>query len=120
MEQNKIKEILKSEGLRLTSLEVVDLINKYREIEGNKSKLEHYNFLKKIRTELGKLEKANEVNIYLVEKAHKNISLSSYIDDKNEVRTCYKGQKQKSLVLLNKEIGGKQNRLLDLTPTKYQ
>lgn len=102
MEQNKIKEILKSEGLRLTSLEVVDLINKYREIEGNKAKLSHYDFLKKIRTELGKLEKANEGNISLV-KAHKNISLSSYVDNKNEVRTCYKLNRNGILQMLASE-----------------
>lgn len=96
MEQNKIKEILKSEGLRLTSLEVVDLINKYRKIEGNKAKLEHYDFLKKIRTELGKLDKANI-------RAEGNISLGSYIDENNQVRPCYKLNRNGILQMLASE-----------------
>ena len=79
-----MNELILSKDLEMTSLEVVDLINKFRAEEGNKIELSHYNFMKKIRKEIQSLEsagyKVNEVNFYLV----------NYKDKKGEYRDCYK------------------------------
>lgn len=70
-------------NIEMLSPEVVDMINRFRAEEGNRAKLTHPNFMKKIRKEMNILKSAgfdNEVNFYLVE----------YLDKKGEKRPCYR------------------------------
>ena len=69
--------------IEMLSPQVVDMINGFRAEEGNRAKLTHPNFMKKIRKEIDILKSAgfdNEVNFYLVE----------YLDKKGEKRPCYR------------------------------
>ena len=69
--------------IEMLSPQVVDMINGFRAEEGNRAKLTHPNFMKKIRKEMNILKSAgfdNEVNFYLVE----------YLDKKGEKRPCYR------------------------------
>ena len=72
-----------AEEIEMLSPQVVDMINGFRAEEGNRAKLTHPNFMKKIRKEMNILKSAgfdNEVNFYLVE----------YLDKKGEKRPCYR------------------------------
>lgn len=63
-----MNELTLSKGLQMTSLEEVDLINKFRAEEGAKAKLTHANFMKKIKKEIESLENvgiSTKVNFYL-------------------------------------------------------
>nr|DAJ02150.1 MAG TPA: hypothetical protein [Caudoviricetes sp.] len=62
--------------ITMTSLEVVDLINKFREEEGNQKVLQHKNFMASIRSELESLENAG------VEVDELKIKPVSYKDEK--------------------------------------
>lgn len=66
-----MNELTLSKGLQMTSLEEVDLINKFRAEEGTKAKLTHANFMKKIKKEIESLE-----NVGISTKL--NFQLSSY------------------------------------------
>ena len=77
---NNVKGV---EEIEMLSPQVVDMINGFRAEEGNRAKLTHPNFMKKIRKEMNILKSAgfdNEVNFYLVE----------YLDKKGEKRPCYR------------------------------
>ena len=91
---NEIMNI--TEVVTMTSLEIVNLINKFREEEGNTTKKEHKDFMKSIRNEI---ETLNGVGI----KAEGNFSLGSYIDKNNQERPCYKMNKSGIMQMLNKE-----------------
>ena len=80
----------------MTSLEVVDLINKFRVEEGNEIVKEHKDFMKSIRNEIASLEKAGIIN-------GGNFSLVNYIDAKGEERPCYQMNKAGIMQMLNKE-----------------
>ena len=86
---------LLSVEVTMTSLEVVDLINKFREEEGNRAVLTHANFLKSIRKEIETLE-----NVGISTKV--NFYLCSYIDG-NRNYTMYKLNRDGILQMLNKE-----------------
>ncbi|MBP2027433.1 isopropylmalate/homocitrate/citramalate synthase [Acetoanaerobium pronyense] len=60
-----------------TSLELTELINQYREQEGNRKELQHYDFLKIVRDEF-----EEEIN-------QGNISVVDYKDKKGESRPMY-------------------------------
>ena len=60
-----------------TSLELVDLINQYRQQEGDRKELQHYDFLKIVRDEF-----EEEIN-------QGNISVVDYKDKKGESRPMY-------------------------------
>ena len=92
----EIQLLDKSEVATMTSLEVVELINNFREEEGNEVVLQHKNFMASIRNEVSSLEKAGIVN-------ELNFKLVSYIDAKGEVRPCYKMNKAGIMQMLNKE-----------------
>ncbi|CEP79259.1 prophage antirepressor [[Clostridium] sordellii] len=92
----EIQLLDKSEIVTMTSLEVVELINNFREEEGNEVVLQHKNFMASIRNEVSSLEKAGIVN-------ELNFKLVSYIDAKGEVRPCYKMNKAGIMQMLNKE-----------------
>lgn len=80
----------------MTSLEVVDLINKFRKEEGNEIVKEHKDFLKSIRNEIASLERAGITN-------GGNFSLVNYTDAKGELRPCYQMNKAGIMQMLNKE-----------------
>ena len=84
---NEIMNI--TEVVTMTSLEIVNLINKFREEEGNTTKKEHKDFMKSIRNEI---ETLKGVGI----KAEGNFSLGSYIDKNNPTKED--GQKWKKLL----------------------
>lgn len=86
---------LLSVEVTMTSLEVVDLINKFRAEEGNRAVLTHANFLKSIRKEIETLE-----NVGISTKV--NFYLCSYIDG-NRNYTMYKLNRDGILQMLNKE-----------------
>ena len=88
---------LLSVEVTMTSLEVVDLINKFREEEGHRATLKHYDFIKSIRKELESLANAG------VEVDERNISVVTYLDKKGEKRPCYKMNRSWVLQMCNKE-----------------
>ena len=60
-----------------TSLEIVDLINQYRQQEGDRKELQHYDFLKIVRDEF-----EEEIGVG-------NISESSYLNSQNKQQPMY-------------------------------
>lgn len=93
---NGIIKMTNEEIVTMTSLEVVELINNFREEEGNTTKKEHRDFMKSIRKEIETLEKAGITN-------GGNFSLVSYMDAKGEERPCFKMNKSGIMQMLNKE-----------------
>ena len=86
--------ILESET-RINSVELVEIINQFRQLEG-KSDLLHKNFMAKIKKEVETLESlglSNQLNFKLVE----------YVDKKGENRPCYSLNKNGMLQMLNSE-----------------
>ena len=92
---NEIMNI--TEVVTMTSLEIVNLINKFREEEGNTTKKEHKDFMKSIRNEI---ETLKGVGI----KAEGNFSLGSYIDKNNQERPCYKMNKSGIMQIDRKSV----------------
>lgn len=68
--------ILNNEEVRINSVELVELINKFRKAEGNEKELKHKTLLRDIRN-------ARIINTY-------NFKESKYTDAKGEKRLCYK------------------------------
>ena len=100
---NELMKVKTNDGkeLRITSVELVDIINQFREIEagtlGNKAKvLAHGDFSKKIRKELEVLKSLGLDN-------QGNISLVEYTDKKGETRPCYSLNRDGMLQMLNSE-----------------
>ena len=87
--------------IKMTSLELTDLINYYRKQEGNKTELLHKDLLKSIRKELKDLEKAG------IEEPEGNISPGSYEDRQGQRRPCYELDKYWIL-----EIGSKESAVI--------
>ena len=84
--------ILESET-RINSVELVEIINQFRQLEG-KSDLLHKNFMAKIKKEVETLESlglSNQLNFKLVE----------YVDKKGENRPCYSLNKNGMLQIVN-------------------
>lgn len=73
---------LMNKELRMTSVEVVEMINQFRELEGNKSLLLHKTLLEKIRKEIETLEKISIINQH-------NFLPAEYKDKKGESRLCF-------------------------------
>ena len=93
--------IIKTEDkeLRITSVELVKIINRFREEESkiaNKkvAELKHKDFMKKIRNELKVLETLGLDN-------ERNIIKSSYTDKKNQERPCYSINKDGIKIILD-------------------
>ncbi|WP_434796657.1 ORF6C domain-containing protein [Terrisporobacter vanillatitrophus] len=91
------KVIDSNQEATMTSLEVVDLINKFRLEEGNTIEKRHNDFMASIRNELGTLEKAG------TEIDERKISRGSYLDKNSQERPCYKMSKSWIMQMLNKE-----------------
>lgn len=87
--------VSEKEGIRVTSVELVDLINTFRKEEGNTVEKEHNDLMKSIRKEIELLECAG-IN-------QGNFSLVTYVDKKGETRPCYSMNKAGALQMLNKE-----------------
>lgn len=101
-----------------TSLELVNLINQYREQEGNRKELQHYDFLKIVRDEF-----EEEIN-------QGNISVVDYMDKKGESRPMYILNLSQSRQVLVREskfvrkaviayIDKLENKLLNQLPQDY-
>ncbi|MDZ4910895.1 hypothetical protein GNF68_18255, partial [Clostridium perfringens] len=80
----------------MTSLEVVELINRFRLEEGNETVKRHDVLLRDIRNELKILEQVGITNDH-------NFVEVNYIDAKGEERPCYQMNKAGIMQMLNKE-----------------
>lgn len=78
-----MNNIIPSNTVSMTSLEVVDLINRFRELEGSRKKLVHENFLKKCRKELETMESLGLIGAV-------NIYGTNYKDKQGKIRPCFK------------------------------
>lgn len=90
-----MNELMNNE-FTMTSLEVVDLVNKLRKEEGNTTKKEHKTLMRDIRKELEDLANAGVKDEY-------NFVLISYIDNSNREKPCYSMTKAGIMQMLNKE-----------------
>lgn len=88
---------LLSVEVTMTSLEVVDLINKFREDEGHRAVLKHKSFMQSIRTELESLANAG------IEVGEQNILPAEYIDSQGKKRPCYRMNRFWIMLMCNKE-----------------
>ena len=68
--------------IRMTSVEVTEMINQFREMEDNKSELRHSDLMRKIDKEAETMKSLGFNN-------QRNISLVEYLDKKGETRPCY-------------------------------
>lgn len=82
--------------ITMLSLEVVDLINRFRIEEGNRKELLHKNFMASIKNEIETLEKSGI-------RAGLNFQLGKYADKNNQKRPCYQMNKSGVMQMLNKE-----------------
>lgn len=100
MENNK-KEMTLIDGVEfaedetITSVDLVRIINVFREQE-NRKELLHKSFMEKIRKELETLENAGI-------KGEQNILPSSYINSQNKEQPCFKLTRDGMLQMLNSE-----------------
>lgn len=86
---------LLSVEITMTSLEVVDLINKFREEEGNKKPKRHDRFLQDIREQIEIIKSQEEGLHGLVESSYKNTQ--------NKEQPCYIMNRFWIMLMLNKE-----------------
>ena len=87
--------------IRITSVELVEVINEFRKLESDTTgkkytELLHKDFMKKIRTELETLKT-------LGLGGERNISPSSYINSQNKEQPCYSLNRDGMLEMLNSE-----------------
>lgn len=82
--------------VRITSVELVEMINTFRKEEGNAVEKEHSDLMKSIRKEIETLENAGI-------KDGGNFSLISYQDAYGRDKPCYSMNKAGALQMLNKE-----------------
>ena len=99
--ENKLLNLTNDKELRITSVELVDIINDFRKLESETvgksfKKLAHYDFYKKIEKELKVLESVGL-------GGDGNISESSYFDSQNKEQPCYSLNKDGMLQMLNSE-----------------
>ena len=99
--ENKLMTLTNDKELRITSVELVDIINEFRKLESESTKrvyveLQHSDFMKKIRKELDVLKTLGVDN-------GGNISLVEYRDSKGEIRPCYSLNRDGMLQMLNSE-----------------
>ena len=80
----------------ITSVDLVEIINYFRDVEKTKAVLQHNDFIKKIRKEIKTLESLG------LEPAG-NFSFGSYKDKQNQERPCYLLNKDGMLIMLNSE-----------------
>ncbi|NEZ94241.1 hypothetical protein EXM69_20465 [Clostridium botulinum] len=91
---NKLSVLNKKE-LTITSVELVDIINEFRKLEGNRAELQHKSFIAKIKNELETLK-----NLKI---SQQNIFPSNYIDSRGKQQPCYELTRDGMLQMLNSE-----------------
>ena len=79
----------------ITSVDLVEIINYFRNVEKKETMLQHKDFMTKIRKEIKTLE-----SLGLDER---NFSLISYTDKQNREKPCYLLNKDGMLIMLNSE-----------------
>lgn len=84
-----------NDDIKIKSTELVDLINQFREQEGNKIELSHKNFMAKIKRELEILSSNGFSQL--------NIKPAEYMDEQNKPRPCYELNRNGMLQMLNLE-----------------
>lgn len=87
--------VSEKEGIRVTSVELVDLINRFRKEEGNETEKQHNHLMRDIRNEIEVLERAGI--------GQSNFGQSSYINSQGKMQPCYFMNKAGALQMLNKE-----------------
>ena len=87
--------VIKNNEMRITSVELVGIINQFRELE-NRKELLHKSLMKKIRTEL---ETLNMLGL----NGEQNFLLSYYINLQNKEQPCYDVNRDGMLQILNSE-----------------
>ena len=90
-----MNNLMLNNNITMTSLEVVDLVNKLRAEEGNDKVKRHDVLMRDIRNEIKALESIGIADHKFVE--------GSYIDKQNQERPCYILNKQGIMQMLNKE-----------------
>lgn len=75
-------EIMANKEVRMTSVELVDMINQFRKMEGNRSELLHKNLISKISKEIETLDS-------LGFRGQLNFKPSSYVNSQNKEQPCY-------------------------------
>lgn len=93
---NGIIKMTNEEIVTMTSLEVVELINNFREEEGSEVILQHKTFMASIRNEIKKLKNAGV-------EVEQNFKPYSYIAENGKTNPCYKMNKAGIMQMLNKE-----------------
>lgn len=91
-----MSELILDKEIRMTSLEVVELINNFRREEGNEVLKKHDDMLKSIRKEMEALKNAGIKDVG-------NFSETTYKDSYNRNKPCYKINKAGIMQMLNKE-----------------
>lgn len=89
--------------IKMNHIEVTELINRFREIEGNRKELLSKNFLTKIRNEI---EIMKELNIF----NELNFKPVEYKDKKGEMRPTFLMNRDGILQMCASEYGGCGNR----------
>ena len=69
--------VLANNEIRIKSVELIDIINQFRELEEGRSKLLHKDLMKKIRKELE------------IVQNQQNFNKSTYINKQNKIQPCY-------------------------------
>lgn len=91
-----MNNLIKINSQTIKSTELVEIINDFRKQEGNKTELQHYDFMKKIKKELETLK-----NIGI--EGQGNFSESSYINLQNKKQPCFELTRDGMLEMLNSE-----------------
>lgn len=87
---------LANNSVTIKSTELVEIINQFRQLEGNRKELRHNDFMTKIKKELEVLQSLGLSN-------QRNISLVEYRDKKGELRPCFELNRDGMLQMLNSE-----------------
>lgn len=87
---------LMNNEIRITSVELINIINKFRLEEGNETEKLHKTLMRDIRNEMETLELAG------VDNQHNFVPVK-YKDNKGEERPCYSLNRDGMLQMLNKE-----------------
>lgn len=98
--ENKILSLTNDKELKISSVELVQVINQFRKLESQSmekeyKELAHYDFYKKITKETEALKSLG--------LGDGNISESSYIDSQNKKQPCYSLNRDGMLQMLNSE-----------------
>ena len=88
--------ILENKHLTITSVELVEIINQFRELEKGRAELQHKTFIEKIRNEISVLES-------LGIRGEQNFKQSSYINSQNKQQPCFELNRDGMLQMLNSE-----------------